>query len=186
LEERVFDAVLDIYGRKGWTGLSIAEAAAQAKVGKSSIYLRWPDKQGLLIAALQHHQFSMAEMDPADSIRAFLITHALRRAESYLGRHGLAFIRLHVEARAFPEESEEVRRQTLTRSALLQRERMHQAMGLTDGGSAAVTQILDTLEGAVLMHVLVTPPELEDRVRTRLPAYVGELVDTLLTRWPLS
>lgn len=184
LEERVFDAVLGVYGRKGWSGLTIGEVASQARVGKSSIYLRWPDKRALLVAALQRHQFTMDEIDPRDSPRDFLVNHALRRADSYLGQYGLAFIRLHVEARAYPEESEGIRRQALTRPALDQRERLQRALNLSGPhAQAAVIQILDTLEGAVLMHILASPPEMEERVRAKLPTYAVDLVDMLLARW---
>ncbi len=184
LEERVFDAVLGVYGRKGWSGLTIGEVAAQARVGKSSIYLRWPDKRALLVAALQRHQFTMDEIDPRDSPRDFLVNHALRRADSYLGQYGLAFIRLHVEARAYPQESEGIRRQALTRPALDQRERLQRALNLSGPHAhAAIIQILDTLEGAVLMHILASPPELEERVRAKLPTYAVDLVDMLLARW---
>lgn len=184
LEERVFDAVLGVYGKKGWSGLTIGEVAAAARVGKSSIYLRWPDKRALLVAALRRHQFTMDEIDPRDSPREFLVNHALRRADCYLGQYGLAFIRLHVEARAYPEESEGIRRQAFTDPALLQRERLQRALRL-EGPTAqnAVIQILDTLEGAVLMHILASPPELEDRVRAKLPTYAVDLVDMLLARW---
>lgn len=184
LEERVFDAVLGVYGRKGWSGLTIGEVAAQARVGKSSIYLRWPDKRSLLVAALSRHQVTMDEIAPRDSPRDFLVAHALRRADSYLGQYGLAFIRLHVEARSYPDESENIRRQALTDPALLQRQRLQSALNLTGpNAQTAVIQILDTLEGAVLMHILASPPELEARVRAKLPTYAVDLVDMLLRHW---
>lgn len=183
LEERVFDAVLGVYGQKGWSGLTIGEVAAQARVGKSSIYLRWPDKRALLVAALRRHQFTMDEIDPRDSPREFLVNHALRRADSYLGKYGLAFIRLHVEARAYPE-SEGLRRHAFTEPALMQRQRLQRALHLEGSGAQnAVIQILDTLEGAVLMHILASPPDMEERVRAKLPTYAVDLVDMLLARW---
>jgi hypothetical protein len=40
--------------------------------------------------------------------------------------------------------------------------------------------LLDAIEGSVLMHVLVTPPHLIDRVRSTMPEYLERLVDLQL------
>ena len=56
LEERALEATLAVFGERGWVGLTIDEVAARALVGKSSIYLRWKDKETLLAAALRDIQ----------------------------------------------------------------------------------------------------------------------------------
>src|SRR6185312_7111436 len=53
LEERVRQAACDLYGRVGWSGFSIDAVAREARVGKSSIYLRWSDQTALLLDTLE-------------------------------------------------------------------------------------------------------------------------------------
>lgn len=242
LEQRALAAVLDVFAEKGWTGLSIAEVAARARVGKSSLYLRWPNKTALLADALRQVQDTPhapgadapaaagttapdaapladppaghatpapdATLDPAPdatpddraatspattppgaaapdavpgSLRDYLVAHAQRRADLYLGKDGLAMLRLYVEARAFPVPLAEVRHEAITRFVLSERQRVEQAIDeeeLPPGTS--VVHLLDAIEGSVLMHVLVTPPHLIDRVRSTLPAYLERMVDLQL------
>lgn len=184
LADRVFEVVLDLYGRQGWAGLTIGAVASQARVGRSSLYLRWPDKESLLTAALEDREVTFSEVAADTSVREVLVHHAMRRANSYLGRFGLAFIRLHAEARALQGATNEVRRQTFARNVLEQRRNLEKAIARGDlDPHTPVTQLLDALEGAILMHILATPPELEETVRMRLPTYLVDLVDTLLAPW---
>jgi AcrR family transcriptional regulator len=193
LEQRALRAVLEIFGEKGWTGLTIAEVATRAKVGKSSLYLRWSDKTAMLADALSQVQ-ATPQPGPHDgdaphpaappenqTLREFLVQHAHRRADLYLGEDGLAMLRLYVEARAFPEPLADVRHEAITRFVLSERHRVERA--IADGElppGASVVHLLDAIEGSVLMHVLVTPPHLLERVRSTLPAYIERLVDLQL------
>lgn len=212
LEERALRAALDEFGEKGWTGLTIAGVASRARIGKSSIYLRWPDKAALLADALRGVQAAplfpdiaaegdapaatpgtvpevapeeagpdRAPDDDPSSLRDFLVAHARRRADLYLGPDGLAMLRLYVEARAFPEPLADVRHEAITRFVLSERHRVEQAVGRGElPPDASAIHLLDAIEGSVLMHVLVTPPHLVDRVRRTLPAYIERMVDLQL------
>lgn len=53
VEGVVLGATRDLLLDKGFGGLTIAAVAEQAGVGKGTIYLRWPDKDALVIAALR-------------------------------------------------------------------------------------------------------------------------------------
>lgn len=226
VEERALRAALEEFGEKGWTGLTIAGVASRARIGKSSIYLRWSDKAELLADALRGVQAGSLFPDvaapagegadapaptdapaPADgeecsageatpdgtaastdgsegtalSLRDFLVQHARRRADLYLGPDGLAMLRLYVEARAFPEPLAQVRHEAITRFVLSERHRVERAVerGELPSGASAV-HLLDAIEGSVLMHVLVTPPHLMERVRRTLPEYIERMVDQQL------
>jgi len=221
LDDRALQTTLDVFGDKGWAGLTYDEVAARAKVGKSSLYLRWPTKERLLADALRRTQQQSAPQQvsgdahagagagadsasgpgtssgPPDvstagaaaasttvadvSLRSYLVDHAMRRAELYVGEHGLAMLRLYVEARALPEVFAEIQKEAITSFVLAQRHRVEEAIAKGDlSEGASVVQLLDAIEGAVLMHVLVTPPELTARMRQTLPEYVETLVDTQL------
>lgn len=53
LERRVLDAAVEEYAERGWAGLTMDGVARRAKVGKSTLYLRWADKEALLAAAVE-------------------------------------------------------------------------------------------------------------------------------------
>jgi AcrR family transcriptional regulator len=211
-EERALRAALEIFGQKGLSGLTIDEVAARSKVGKSSIYLRWPDKDTLLAAALHSIQVeepeeggdaagepvgpapatspveaaASADDDGAEApteltLRDYLVAHVHRRAELYLGEYGLAMLRLYAEARAHPELFGEIREQAISRFVLDERQRVAEAIraGVLPAGASPV-RILDAVEGAIFMHLLVTPPQLLPRVRASLDDYVENMVDDQL------
>ncbi len=204
-EERALRAALEIFGQKGLSGLTIDEVAARSKVGKSSIYLRWPDKEALLAAALHSIQVEGPEngtSEPSDegeagvdapgsddaveppvelTLRDYLVAHVHRRAELYLGEYGLAMLRLYAEARAHPEMFGEIRQQAISRFVLDERRRVAEAVraGVLPPGASPV-RILDAVEGAIFMHLLVTPPQLLPRVRAGLDDYVEHMVDDQL------
>ncbi len=50
--QRIMDAALDLFTRKGYENAGMAEIAAAAGVAAGSIYRRFPDKQALLYAVL--------------------------------------------------------------------------------------------------------------------------------------
>lgn len=188
LEARALRAALDVFGEKGWVAMTIDEVAARARVGKSSIYLRWPDKTSLLTDALREVQVRRtgptrqdgAPDEPAPSLREYLVEHATQRADLYLGHAGIAMLRLYVEARAHPEVFAEIRRRAITDFVLDERRHVEEAMRQEQVSTVAAVQLLDAVEGAVLMHVLVTPPHLVERVRRSLSTYIEQMVDNQL------
>lgn len=197
LERRALRAALEIFSEKGWTGLTLDEVATRAKVGKSSLYLRWPDRQALLAAALRGVQLDPpadeptedepsadeppAEPEPTPSLRDYLVAHARRRADLYLGENGLAMLRLYAEARANPEIFSEIREEAITKFVHDERRRVEAAIESGDlPASASAVRILDAVEGAIFMHILVTPPSLVARVQAGLDQYIDAMVDDQL------
>lgn len=52
-EARVLVAAIEEYSERGWAGLTMDGVAKRAGVGKSTIYLRWSNKEELVAAAVQ-------------------------------------------------------------------------------------------------------------------------------------
>lgn len=195
LENRAREAALDVFGERGLAGLTLDEVALRAKVGKSSLYLRWPDKESLLADALGRVQEEAGdalpdtapagEETPDDaeprSLRDYLLAHVHRRAALYLSKYGLAMLRLYAEARAHPELFDHIREQAISRFVLAERERVAAAIraGILPSDASPV-RILDAVEGAIFMHLLVTPPTLMGRVRAGLDEYIERMVDDQL------
>ena len=90
-------------------------------------------------------------------------------------------LRLYAEARAHPEMFGEIREQAISRFVLDERQRVAEAIraGVLPADASPV-RILDAVEGAIFMHLLVTPPQLLPRVRAGLDDYVEHMVDDQL------
>lgn len=63
-EHRVLVAAIEEYSERGWAGLTMDGVAKRAGVGKSTIYLRWTNKEDLLAAAVQR---LAVEVEPVDT-----------------------------------------------------------------------------------------------------------------------
>lgn len=179
LERRVAQAALSVFGEVGWRGFTIDAVARAAGVGKASIYLRWSDKQSLLVDALHSRLGHVADVDTG-TLRGDLVELARQMLELYLGETGRAALRLGHEARAIPELAEHYdalrRAQTMAARAMVRR-------GIARGeidSDASVTLLLDCLVGGATTHVLTTPPELEAQLVANTDRYAEDLVDFLL------
>ena len=64
-EERIIEAALEEYGEHGWSGFTMDGVARRANVGKSTVYLRWQDKDTLLTDAVSSASLSLAAADGA-------------------------------------------------------------------------------------------------------------------------
>ena len=187
LETRVQRAALQVFGEVGWRGLTMDAIASRARVGKSALYLRWADKGEVLVDALRRAQRDALDVPddgtpdtaPAPaSVRDYLVRHALRRANLYLGAYGLAMMRLYTDVWANPEILGALRARAVTRFVLDERQRVAAAVDRGEfAPGASPVRILDAIEGAVLMHILVTPAELLPRVRAGIQEYVELMVD---------
>ena len=90
VEGVVLGATRDLLLERGFGGLTIAAVADAAGVGKGTIYLRWPDKESLVVAALAEVWEPVA--DPAtDSLRGDLLAITAEVAEAFNGDAGRLF-----------------------------------------------------------------------------------------------
>jgi AcrR family transcriptional regulator len=182
-EARAYRAVLELFGQKGWSGLSLDGVATHAGIGKSSIYLRWKDKRDLLMDALHDLEEHVVVPEETENlgIRDYLVAHATARAELYLGEHGSALSHLYSAAQANPAEFAEIRQQNISRGVLSLHGRIEQACAAGElPHDTPVDQLLDAIEGAVLVHVLFNSPRSTDGLRAGIKDYVGVLVDIQL------
>ena len=62
-EQRIIDAALEEYGEHGWSGFTMDGVARRAGVGKSTVYLRWQDKDALLTDAVSASSGDLGEVD---------------------------------------------------------------------------------------------------------------------------
>ncbi|WP_447925563.1 TetR/AcrR family transcriptional regulator [Georgenia muralis] len=181
-EERAYRAVIEMFGQKGWNGISLEGVANHAGLGKSSIYLRWKDKRELLMEAVGTLETVYASPDPDLPVRDYLIAYGVARGELLLGEYGNAMAHLFAAAFAHPGEFAEMRLRGVDAGLLPVIARVDRA--IADGELPADLprdQLRDAIEGGVFFHLVIAPPsDSADDLRTTLPAYVTELVDMLL------
>lgn len=84
--DRIFEAAVDLFSKKGFRGTSIRDIAHAVDMSLSSIYHHFGNKEGLLLAILQRSaqrtlaelsKISELDMDPLDRFRKLVTTHIL-------------------------------------------------------------------------------------------------------------
>lgn len=92
-EERILDAALEEYGEHGWSGFTMDAVARRAGVGKSTVYLRWHDKDALLTEAVTSHALSLRGAD-CGSLERDLVELVVRMLRHFHGPAGWATLRV--------------------------------------------------------------------------------------------
>src|SRR2546428_9132727 len=54
VDEAILSAAIDVLADVGYARLTMDDVATRARVGKASLYLRWPNKVSLVSEALRH------------------------------------------------------------------------------------------------------------------------------------
>lgn len=79
-------ATLDLLAEAGYARLTMDQVAARARVSKSSLYLRWPNKVALVADAVQHRARAVPEVPDTGSLpqdmRVFLTGLLRSRGEA--------------------------------------------------------------------------------------------------------
>ncbi|TAM65221.1 TetR-like C-terminal domain-containing protein [Mycobacterium sp.] len=185
VEERVRQAACELYGRVGWAGFSIDAVAREARVGKSSIYLRWPDQTALLLDTLEARIALPLDIDTG-SLRSDLRVLSRSTFDLLVSDVGDVVVRLSAEARSVPELAPRweafMAAQATAMRAITQR-------GVERGDlpeNAPVTLMLDALFGGLLMHYMATPPSRMGRVAKEAEKFTEALVDMVLAAVPTT
>jgi AcrR family transcriptional regulator len=177
-EDRVFDAAVSLYGRHGLEGCGIGAIAREARVGKASVYLRWPDKMTLLRAALDARIVLDTDVDTGD-LRADMRRLAEQMLRMLWTDAGLAYMRRIIDTSVHPEVFPRYAEGSPV--VLSARRLVHNAIDryqLPAGTSPTV--LLDMLFGASMMHATATPAALRSTAEAHAADYLDQLVDAVL------
>jgi AcrR family transcriptional regulator len=178
-EQRILDAAIDEYLERGATGFTIDGVARRAGVGKSTVYLRWPDRDTLLVDSVLARSRAIEDVDTG-SLRDDLIALSANMLRFLLDPVGFATLRLTVEAvasRAAPQVTADVA------------DRHRRAAGLVLTRAAErgelvnpVTQarVIECLYGAITLKALALGLEADAINDVEIAAACTELVDMLL------
>lgn len=179
VEQRVHDAVIELYSEVGWAALTFDAVARRAGVGKAALYLRWPTKERLLLDTLAARTAPFTIEDKG-SVREDLLSFAHQLAHFYLGLDGLVTLRISLEAISRPDLLASIQREK-SPGILAARAIVHRSI---DRGelppNTSVTLVTDIIAGAVLNHVIATPLNLREQMLKQLDRYLEDLVALVL------
>ncbi|MFD6859199.1 TetR/AcrR family transcriptional regulator [Rhodococcus sp. NPDC060090] len=154
LEDRVFDAVLEVYAETSWRGFTLDAVGRRARVGRAALYRRWDTKDDLLVQALEARS-PLPEPIDTGALRSDLIELARQLLHGYRTPSGLVSLRVALDSRVNPELLARLT-ETLNRSRVLAaRTIVHRAVERSElDAGTSVTLLLEIVTGAVLSHAL--------------------------------
>ena len=95
-EKRIIDAALEEYGEHGWSGFTMDGVARRAGVGKSTVYLRWQDKDTLLTDAVGSSSDELGTVDTG-SLRGDLRQLSVNLFRQFREPAGWASLRIMID-----------------------------------------------------------------------------------------
>ena len=95
-DERIIEAAADLLRHRGFERMTVDDVAAQAGVGKATVYRRWPSKDDLAVAAMERlYSIEIPEPDTG-SIRTDL-TESYRSVVQFVGSpEGSAYLKMSI------------------------------------------------------------------------------------------
>src|SRR3546814_7212104 len=97
VEKRILDAAIDEYLARGSAGFTIDAVARRARVGKSTVYLRWPDRDALLTDSIMARSQGIEDVDTG-TLRGDLIELTCNLMRFLLDPIGFATLQITVAA----------------------------------------------------------------------------------------
>lgn len=181
IARRAAGAALTVYAELGWTGFSFEAVARRARIGKTSLYLRWGSKEQLLTDALRARSPKLTAVD-SGNVRTDLLHLTRELFDVYSGPQGPVALRLFAEAALHPDLFGEFNHAIL--AGRLGRAIVDRAVARGElPGRAAGALVLDCLVGPVVVRALtiragLTGPPIE--AGDRIDGYLERLVDAVL------
>src|SRR6478736_5475382 len=96
-EQKILHAALEEYTEHGWAGFTMDGVARRAGFGKSTLYLRWPDKDALLTDAVRLRSQAVTEVDTG-SLRSDLTALATSVFLEFADPEGWATFRMVIDS----------------------------------------------------------------------------------------
>ncbi|MDP9792975.1 AcrR family transcriptional regulator [Catenuloplanes nepalensis] len=179
VEDRVFDAAIDLYSRLGWAGFSFESVTRITGVGKAALYRRWPTRSALLVETLRARWYTVGDIDTG-RLRDDLRKLADMLLTRLTGPHGSVHLQILMDTRNYDEvrDATAAYRADLVLAGRAMARRAVARGELPPGTNP--TLIIDLVVGGIQNHVLATPPELKSKMQEQMHRYGEQLVDAVL------
>jgi AcrR family transcriptional regulator len=181
IERRVIAAALSVYGEVGWAGFTLDRVASRAPVGKAALYRRWPTKEDLLLAALEHLAEAPEEGADLTDLRGCLIRMAGQVIDMFVGPKALVLPRVLIEASQYPAHFDEMV-QNIVRARFGGARTIIQA-AIDRGELPAGTPpdlIIDATMGRVISLIVLAPGAQRAAISARRDHYAVSITDFVL------
>lgn len=177
--QRALAAAREVFAQRGWFGTSYDEVAKRAGVGKSSLYLRWPTKADLVIAAVTPTAaFTSAN---TGSVRGDLIELGEALLAAHWSGEGVATLRFAAESPHVQELRDAASKVAHGDTLALVRRIVRRGVTRSElPASASPVLINDMLAGALMSHAISAPAPKTPAARAKSAAYVALLVDAVV------
>ncbi|WP_063041565.1 TetR/AcrR family transcriptional regulator [Nocardia pseudovaccinii] len=181
LDEKLMTAALLEYAQLGRGAFTMQGVARRAGVGKSALYLRWENKEQLLLDSVESVALNLRVNVDTGSLTGDLTALATALLDHFLDPIGWATLRITIDVTADSTDLQP----TLGRIARTLRSAAAEAFkrAVARGEMAPETAhepLIQSLFGAVLMHRLSQPREACAHTRAHLAEQVGPLVDVVV------
>ncbi|WP_330254139.1 TetR/AcrR family transcriptional regulator [Nocardia sp. NBC_00565] len=181
LDEKLMTAALLEYARLGWGAFTMQGVARRAGVGKSALYLRWANKEQLLLDSVESVALTLRVNVDTGSLTGDLTALATALLEHFLDPVGWATLRISIDVtaeltdlRPFQQRIVKALRASATGAFARAVERGEMS------ADTAHKPLLESLFGAVLMHTLSCSQEERAHARTHPGEHVAPLVDVIV------
>jgi AcrR family transcriptional regulator len=178
-EQRVLVAAIEEYSERGWAGLTMDGVARRAGVGKSTIYLRWTNKEDLLAAAVQTFAQNIHPNDTG-SVRGDFELLATNLFELNSTPIGWGLVRILIDAAGSGEGIGELRavNELHRRSAMAILERGVERGELKPGVPSQM--VINALYGTFIVYRMMRPWDELEGLAPEPVALVPEVVDFVM------
>lgn len=186
IDARVLLAARDVYAELGWAGFHFDRVAKSAGVSRDVLYRRYTDQEALLLDALADAVLPTVAAGEGP-IRDRLMTYARDIYTYFTSADGVSSLRIHLEARQFPELYEKYRSRVVDPNFVVNISALNEAARRGDlRETADPVAVLESIGGGVLIHALFSQhsgavqgaaPLSPDRLETALTSFVSLALD---------
>ena len=180
-EQKILHAALEEYTEHGWAGFTMDGVARRAGFGKSTLYLRWPDKDALLTDAVRLRSRTVVEVDTG-SLRGDLTGLATGVFREFADPEGWAGFRMVVDSASasqplgqFTREISGVHREVI--GGIFQRARERGELSATVDPLA----ITDLIYGAGLFFILGRRLDHDAITDEMVDARVADVIEVIIS-----
>jgi AcrR family transcriptional regulator len=177
----VLAAALSVYGEVGWAGFTLDRVARRAPVGKAALYRRWPSREDLLLAALEHlAEPAPDDFDPTD-LRGCLIGMTAQVIDMFIGPKALVLPRVLIEAAQYPPHFDDTVQSIVRTRFGTVRAVIEAAAGRGELPARIPPDfVIDAVMGRVISLIVLTPGARRAAINAERTRYAESITDYVL------
>lgn len=168
-----------LYAEGGWAAFSFEAVARRSRVGKASLYRRWPGRGELLRQTFEARWLAVTNIDTGN-LRGDLRALARMVADTLTGPFSGAHPRISLDLAEHPELLAFLR--PYAEATIAQGRHIIRRAIARGELSASVNPglVMDLVVGGVTNHVRTTPPRLRQAMLGKIEGFIDSVVEVVL------